>query len=911
MANKEALKQKFSSDPTRYYQVELFTKLGFKRKRCKTCGSHFWTLNTSRENCPQQPCEQYGFLGSPPTSRRLDYVETWRQIERFFVENGHTSVKRYPVVCRWRPDLFFTVASIIDFQRVEGGKVVFELPANPLIVPQLCLRFNDIPNVGVTGRHFTSFCMVGQHSIANSEGYWKDRCIELDYRLLTGPFGIEPEEIVFVEDVWLGYGAFGYSLEYYVRGLELGNAVFTEFEGTPESYREMEEKVVDMGAGLERFVWLTQGTSTSYECVFGPVVRKIIEECKVDHDPEFLLRYASYASNLDFSKIPDVTQEKVKIAERLGMSYELLKSRTEAVEAVYAISDHVRTLVFAITDGGLPSNVGGGYNLRVVLRRALDLLRRFRWNLRLSDVALWHIDYLREMYPELEEHREEVVKILDVEEKRYEATKARAGKLVQSLLKSRRALSEDELIELYDSHGITPDFLASQGFTVPIPSDFYSKVSARHLTQKEEGEVIRFDVRGLPKTNLLFYEDERLTEFEAKVLRVFENRYVVLDKTAFYARAGGQEPDLGYIDGCKVVDVQKYGNVVVHEVEGCSLREGQMVKAKIDERRRSILMRHHTATHVVNGAARKVLGSWVWQHSAFKAVDFARLDITHYAHLTKEELERIEDLANQIVLKNLPVVKEVLKRGEAEQRYGFRIYQGGVVPSRDVRIVNILGWDVEACGGTHCDSTGEIGLIKLLKSERVQDGVERIEFVAGEAALKHVRKQEGLVKGLAESLQAQEEKLVDVVHNLKGQLEAYRSSRRALIRRLAELEARFISENTVEIEGVRIYVSPEDGLDDEYHIGVGQKSIELEPRLVYCGFTLQEKAVRLYVFSGTEARSRAINAGELAKTLAKILGGSGGGDKRFGQGGGPLRDKLREAKSSILSLIQEMMGSPS
>jgi len=148
--------------------VDLFRRKGYVRKTCENCGKHFWTLKPEKVRCDDQPCSPYSFIGDPPTTKRLDYVSSWKTIDDFFVRNGHTSIERYPVVSRWRPDLFFTVASIVDFQRIEGGKVVFELPANPLVVPQMCLRFSDIPSVGVSGKHYTSFCMVGQTAISSS-----------------------------------------------------------------------------------------------------------------------------------------------------------------------------------------------------------------------------------------------------------------------------------------------------------------------------------------------------------------------------------------------------------------------------------------------------------------------------------------------------------------------------------------------------------------------------------------------------------------------------------------------------------------------------------------------------------------------------------------------------------------------
>ena len=186
--DKDQILSKFSTDPDRYYKVALFENEGFKRKSCTKCHRFFWTLDDGLNLCPDHIENSYSFIGDPPTNKRFDYTQAWKEVESFFVQNNHKSVGRYPVVCRWRDDLYFTIASIVDFQRVMGSKVVFEFPANPLIVPQTCLRFKDIENVGVTGRHFSSFCMIGQHSIPNSQGYWKDRCVELDFKLLTDRF---------------------------------------------------------------------------------------------------------------------------------------------------------------------------------------------------------------------------------------------------------------------------------------------------------------------------------------------------------------------------------------------------------------------------------------------------------------------------------------------------------------------------------------------------------------------------------------------------------------------------------------------------------------------------------------------------------------------------------------------------
>ena len=404
--NKEELRKKFSQEPEKYYKVRLFDELGFVRRHCKNCGKFFWTL-TDRQVCPDTTCQEYEFIGNSPTKVKLDYVETWNAIEKFFVKNGHASVRSYPVVNRWFPGLYFTIASISAFQRSVMGETVFEFPYNPLIIPQVCLRFNDIPNVGVTGRHSTSFVMIGQHSLYDGKnGYWKDRCIDLDFKLLTEIFKIDPREISFVEDVWVGPNAFGYSLEYFVRGLELGNAVFTEFLGTPDKYTIMKDKIIDMGAGLERFAWLINATPTSYDSIFGPVIDKL--KTKIQYDKELFFKYSKVAGNIDLENVRNFIDVKKKISQQLNVNFKELLEKTQQIEAAYAICDHSKTLLYAINDGLLPSNVGGGYNLRVILRRALSFIEEFDLDIDLFDVCKMHATFLKRLDPRVKENLSDI-----------------------------------------------------------------------------------------------------------------------------------------------------------------------------------------------------------------------------------------------------------------------------------------------------------------------------------------------------------------------------------------------------------------------------------------------------------------------------------------------------------------------
>ena len=229
---------------------------------------------------------------------------------------------------------------------------------------------------------------------------------------------------------------------------------------------------------------------------------------------------------------------------------------------------------------------------------------------------------------------------------------------------------------------------------------------------------------------------------------------------------GGQVHDTGTINGCRVTNVEKIGSVVVHEVESINFKEGDTVHCVVDKERRLTLKRHHTATHIINACCRKVLGSWVWQHGAEKTPEKARLDITHYESLKDEEIEKIEEKANEIVMKNLPVKVYTMPRSEAEKKYGFRIYQGGATPSKTIRIVEIPGVDVEACGGLHCKRTGEVGFITIIKTKRIQDGVVRLEFCSGERAIEYLKKKEALLEEACKLLKVKEDKIVDAIKEL-------------------------------------------------------------------------------------------------------------------------------------------------
>jgi len=887
--DKNQILKEFSSDPDKYYNVKLFQEQGFVRKSCSKCGRFFWTLDANRTLCPDDGTDTYSFIGEPPTSKRFDYTQAWKQVEEFFVKNNHTSVSRYPVVCRWRDDLYFTIASIVDFQRIMGSKVVFEFPANPLVVPQTCLRFKDLENVGVTGRHFSSFCMIGQHSVPNNQGYWKDECVDLDYRLLTDQFGIKKEEVVFVEDVWAGGGSFGPSLEYFVRGLELGNAVFTEFQGELGQHTTLDQRVIDMGAGLERFAWITMGTPTAYDCCFGPINEKLYNTIGIDSDSEVLRKYFTEIAK-EIDHYDDLNQVRRLAIKNAGITDSQLTKMITPMEGMYLIADHLRTLIFAITDGALPSNVGGGYNLRMMLRRINATVSKLNLKLDIDDLIDSHIDYLKDTYPELDEKREDVKKILKIESARYEESKGHMKKKAEKI-REKGTPTVDELITFYESDGITPEYLKEVDAISEVPSSFYSKLSDLHQSEKKKA-ITELPLEQLPETETLFYKDDPM-EFEAKVIKVFDDQ-VVLDKTSFYARGGGQEPDHGSIAGFEVVDVDKHADIIVHKLKGGIPNEGDTVQCKVDVTRRSNITKNHTSTHIINTSARSVLGSWVWQHSAFKDDDHARLDITHHSSLNDEQVKQIEDAANKMIKDNYPVNIEYFDRGTAEQKYGFRIYQGGVVPVKSVRIVSIEDKDIEACGGTHVKKTGDIELIKITKTKRIQDGVVRLEFVSGPNAFTYVKEQE------EESKKKEQQAIA------KQQLEKQREENKDKAReKIPVFIEKVLAGESLESEEInnkgKLCFTSSGNYDDYFHQNFGKKLVAKDDSAAFCGIFEAGPTIRVIVFAGEKS---GVNAGDIAKEIASILGGSGGGDTKFAQGGGKDTSKkdaaIQKAKSMIL-----------
>ena len=478
----------------------------------------------------------------------------------------------------------------------------------------------------------------------------------------------------------------------------------------------------------------------------------------MDHD--LYKKFSAYSAFLNVDEVENIEDAWQDVAKKLDLSVEELREKIMPMTAIYSIAEHARTLLVALNDGALPSNVGGGYNLRVIFRRAQAFIDQFNWKLDLTEIAKWHAEELKDLFPELSKNLDDVTKILDVEKTKYSASKEKAKVIVQKIIKKN--ITTETLLELYDSNGVNPEIIKEEakklGKDIKIPDNFYALVSNLHEKKEQihaTKKELDIDIPDNEKTEVLYFDDPSFIEFDA-IVNYVKNEFIVLNQTAFYPTSGGQVNDIGKINDLEVKDVVKQANTIIHVVPKNNLKKGDKVHCLVDKERRMQLTKHHTATHIINAAAKKVLGNHINQIGAKKTTEKATLDITHYESLDDNQLKQIESEANKIVNKKIQVKKLFLTRDQAEQKYGLNIYQGGAIPGNELRMV-IIGddkstIDVECCAGTHLDNTNQTGKITILKSNKISDGVVRLTYVAGKKAEEQSKGEEEFISQIAKEL---------------------------------------------------------------------------------------------------------------------------------------------------------------
>jgi alanyl-tRNA synthetase len=870
----------------------------------------------------------------------------------YFAENDHQVVPSSPLVPRNDPTLMFTNAGMVQFKNVFTG--LEKRPYTRAVTAQKCVRaggkHNDLDNVGYTARHHTFFEMLGNFSFGD---YFKDRAIDLAWNLVTKEFGLPVDRLlvtVFSEDdqafdLWkkiaglpeskivriagsdnfwqMGeLGPCGPCSEIFYdhgpqipggppgsseaegdRFIEIWNLVFMQFEQLPGGKRvDLPKPSIDTGMGLERIAAVLQGTHDNYKIdLFGALISHVADLTGVEPEGE---RAVSHR----------------------------------------VIADHLRASSFLIADGVLPSNEGRGYVLRRIMRRAM----RHAQLLGADEPVMWRLvpTLVREMgqaYPELSRAEPLITETLKLEETRFRRTLARGLTLLEEGSKglARGAkFSGEAAFTLYDTYGfpldLTQDALKPRG--IAVDTDSFNAAMERQREKARASwagsgeaatETLWFPIKErVGATEFLGYETETAEGViaalvkdgkEVEALRAGESGAVVLNQTPFYGEAGGQVGDTGAMHGdgvrFSVTDTQrKAGDLLVHpgKVEKGTLKVGAALTLEVDHSRRSDIRRNHSATHILHEALRQVLGDHVAQKGSLVAPDRLRFDFSHPKPMTAEEIERVEDIANEVVLQNSPVSTRLMAVDEAIASGARALF--GEKYGDEVRVVamgegggNTMGWSVELCGGTHVTRTGDIGLIAALGDSAVAAGVRRIEALTGTTARKHARHLGELAKAASAELKAP---LEEVPQRLAQALD----ERRRLERELSEAKKKLaMGGGTAQgADGVRVVgdvkllaraVAGIDLKDLRSLADEGKKRLG-SGVVAIVGVTEEGKAG--VVVGVTEDLTSRFSAIDLVRKGAEVLGGKGGGGRAdMAQAGGPDGSKAEAALKAIEGALGE------
>src|SRR6266568_2161163 len=472
------------------FAIPFFTEQNFTRRKCPNCGSYFWSQNPNQTTCGEAPCAPYTFIGSPPTTRRYTVPEMRIQFMDYFADNGHTRIPPYPIVARWRNDVYLVGASIYDFQPyvTEG---TMPPPANPLVISQPCIRYTDVELVGPTGgRHMTIFEMGGAHAFnyPTKEVYWMDQCVRYHHQLLTKVLGVPSESVTYKEHFWSGGGNAGPDLETITGGLEIGTLVFMQYRVQGDQLIQLPIRNVDTGYGIERWSWLSQGSPSGFHAVYGSLLDQILEMAKVQVDDKILPALADAAGRFYSDGKPWRPSAVQWVTKQTGQDPGRVQEAVSTLEAVYALTDHTKAACFLLADGVVPSNVGEGYLARLIIRRAARLALQLGILDKVPELAEAQVKFWGGDFPNLRAMRREIHDGLGIELEKYRETVARGTEVVVRLAKDLtgkgiRSIPTERLVELYDSQGLSPEIVKEgaekAGLQVEIPDNFLTLVAER------------------------------------------------------------------------------------------------------------------------------------------------------------------------------------------------------------------------------------------------------------------------------------------------------------------------------------------------------------------------------------------------------------------------------------------------
>lgn len=853
----------------------------------------------------------------------------------FWKSKGHSVEPSANLVPVNDPTLLWINSGVATLKKYFDGSVI---PDNPRITnAQKSIRTNDIENVGKTARHHTMFEMLGNFSIGD---YFRDEAIEWGFELLTSPewfafpkdklymtyypddvdsynrwiaLGVEPSHLIPLEDnFWeIGAGPSGPDTEiFFDRGtdfdpenigirlleediendryIEIWNIVLSQFNADPavprSEYKELPNKNIDTGAGLERLAAIFQGAKTNFETdLFLPIIREVEKISGKTYDPD--------GDNMSFK----------------------------------VIADHIRALSFAIGDGALPGNEGRGYVLRRLLRRAVMHGRR----LGITEPFLYKLvetvgNIMESYYPEVLEKRDFIEKIVKREEETFARTIDAGSGHLEEVLAELKAAGKDtlegkDIFKLYDTYGfpveLTEELAEDAGYKIDHEG---FKVAMKEQQDRARAAVVKGGSMGMQNETLAGITESSTfvygqTSLDAKLAVIIADNdrteavsegqaLLVFDQTPFYAEMGGQVADRGVIKNASgdvvatVVDVQKAPNgQPLHTVElSASISLGQNYTLEIDTNRRRGVEKNHTATHLLHAALHHVIGEHATQAGSLNEEGFLRFDFTHFEAVTADELRRIENEVNEKIWEALDIVTVETDVDTAKEMGAMALF--GEKYGKVVRVVTIGDYSIELCGGTHVGNTAEIGLFKIVKEEGIGSGTRRILAVTGKEAFLALRDREDALKAVAQTLKVpQIDQVPTKVEALAAELRDLQKENASLKEKAAAAAAGDVFKDVKEANGVR-YIASQVQVSDA---GALRTFADNWKQKDYSDVLVLVAAIGDKVNVLVASKSADVHAGNLIKVLAPIVAGRGGGKPDMAMAGGSDASAIQTLLNSV------------
>lgn len=866
----------------------------------------------------------------------------------FFEGKEHLVMKSFSLVPHNDNSLLLINAGMAPLKPYFTGQ---EIPPKKRVATcQKCVRTGDIENVGKTARHLTFFEMLGNFSFGD---YFKHEAIAWSWEFLTKIIGMEPERLypsVYGEDdeafnIWVneigvpaekitrfyrdengecdnfwehGAGPCGPCSEiYYDRGVEYGcgkpdckvgcdcdrfmevwNNVFTQFDGDGHgNYTELENKNIDTGMGLERLAVVVQEVNSVFD----------IDTMKAIRD---------------------------KICSLAGVQYQ-----TDEIKdiSIRLITDHIRSSTFMVSDGIMPSNMGRGYVLRRLIRRAVRHGRKLGINNKfMAELAKTVINESKDGYPELDEKREFILNVLSQEEDKFDKTIDQGLNILNEMQKkieetSKKELSGDDAFKLYDTYGfpldLTMEILSEKGYTIDEEG---FKTAMERQKKKAHDAHKTTNYMGAEETVYQQLDTSLTTEFTGydnltgesvitalatgtevvQALTDGETGTIITGQTPFYATMGGQQADTGIIiaDGSKfqVTDViNLQGGKVGHvgKVVKGMFKIGDAVTLKVDENRRMSTAKNHSATHLLQKALRIVLGTHVEQAGSYVDADRLRFDFSHFSAMTPEEIKRVEDIVNEEIAAGIEVRTDIMSIDEAKKTGAMALF--GEKYGEKVRVVRMGDFSTELCGGTHVPNTSVISYIKIISESGVAAGVRRIEALTGAGLMKYYNEVERDFRSAAKAAKSEPSQLLKKIQSMQDEIKSLQSENEKLKAKLANEAAGNADSQIQEINGIKLLAMavPDVDMNGLRNLGDQMKEKVGEGVVVLASSTGDK--VSLLAMATDGAMEKGAHAGNLIKEIASLVGGGGGGRPNMAQAGGKNPAGIPDAIAKAAEVVQK------